>query len=248
MSFELAVVISFFLLALVGAAAVVRLERAARERREEAMRSEASARGWQFEAADDGIFRLWRWRGVTDAIAWTAEYRRGRHRKGTTHARTHRFVWWADTLRGPASPVLFIGVPRGGEPPAFAVAPGGGGLVARMARKAAGFAFDQAVDVYFGTEAGSQVDAGAMKRIESGTPSGFIVMAADPAEGVRLLLSGWSDALSTQVRDAQSALSDPKRPWVLLLPRRVSLARMSEVTAADVGRFARAGAALVKRT
>jgi hypothetical protein len=106
------------------------------------------------------------------------------------------------------------------------------------------------VDVYFGEEAGRQVEASTLQTIESGTPAGFIVMAANSAEGARLLSSTWTPALDGLVADPGSALSDDdERPWVLLQPRRVSLARMRMVTsAADLERIVRAGVALVKRT
>lgn len=248
MTSDLAIVISFAVLALTAAVAFTRLERTRQQRREEALGSEARARGWQFEASDEGIFRLMRWRGVTEGITWTAEYRRRRRKKNQRHASPHRFVWWADTLRGPSSPVLFMHPPQGAEALSLKVAHGDG-VVARLAQRAAGFAFDTAVSIYFGAETGAQVDAAAMKPVESGAPAGFIVVAADPSEGARLLRSGWSEAVSAQARDPRSPLSDQKRPWVLLLPRRVSLARMGVVqTSADVERFAHAGAALVKRT
>ena len=247
MTFELAVIVSFALLTLTAVVVFTRLERARRERQEEELRSEARARGWQFVAADEGVFRLVQWRGVTEGIAWTAEYRRRTRKKGQRHARPHRFVWWADTLRGPSSPVLFMGAPQGAEALQLKVARGDG-VVARLAQRAAGFAFDLSVTIYFGPEAGAQVDAGALK-VTPGAPPGFVVMAADVSEGSRLLLGGWGDALAAQARNPQSPLSDQNRPWVLLMPRRVSLARMGAVTsAADVERFARAGAALVKRT
>lgn len=245
---DLAVGLSFALLALIAAVALGRLERARRERREEAFRSEARTRGWQFEAADEGAFRVLRWRGITDGVTWTAEYRRRTRKKSQRHGNPFRFVWWADTLRGPASPVLFMGVPRGKETPALRIAQGDG-LVARLAQKAAGFSLDLSVSVYFGPDAGTRVDAGALKPVERGAPPGFIVMAAEPSEGARLLFGGWTEVMSAQTRDVQSALSDEQRPWVLLLPRRVSLARMGAIGSADdVERFARAGAALVKRT
>lgn len=248
MTSDLAIGLSFALLALTVAVALSRLERARRERREEAFRSEARARGWQFEAADEGAFRVMRWRGITDHVTWTAEYRRRTRKRNQRHGSPFRFVWWADTLRGPSSPILFMGVPRGKETPAFRFAQGDG-LVARLAQKAAGFSLDLSISMYFGPDAGNQVDAGALKPVEPGAPPGFVVMATDPSEGTRLLLGGWSEAMSAQTRDVQSALSDEQRPWVLLLPRRVSLARMGAIrSAADVERFARAGASLVKRT
>ncbi len=248
MTSDLAIGLSFALLGLAVAVALNRLERARRERREEVFRSEARARGWQFEAADEGAFRVMRWRGVTDHVTWTAEYRRRARKRHRRRGSPFRFVWWADTLRGPSSPVLFMGVPRGKETPALTLAQGDG-LVARLAQKAAGFALDLSVSTYFGPDAGNQVDADALKRVEPGAPPGFIVMAADPSEGARLLFGGWTEAMSAQIRDAQSALSDEDRPWVLLLPRRVSLARMSAIrSAADVEPFAHAGAGLVKRT
>ena len=65
----------------------------------------------------------------------------------------------------------------------------GDGFFAKLAQKAVGFAFDKAIDMYFGDGPGKQVDAGTMHRIDTKTP-GFVVMAADKDEGRRILSAG----------------------------------------------------------
>lgn len=246
---ELVPLVLFAVLLMALGIAMSRYVRNRQLQREEAMRSEAAARGWLFDATNEGRLRLMRWRGVTEGISWTAEYRRGVRKRGAQHRRTHRLRWWADTLRGPSAPVLFMGVPAGKEAPDFTVAQGDGPLAA-IAQKAAGYALDQAVDVYFGEEAGRQVEPAALKTLTSGTPKGFIVMAGNTPDAARQVAATWTPAIEALTADAASALSDDdERPWVLLLPRRVTLARMRIVSsAADLERVVRAGVTLVKRT
>ncbi|MEZ5287186.1 MAG: hypothetical protein R2712_20775 [Vicinamibacterales bacterium] len=211
-------------------------------------RREAQDRGWTFQTDREAAFRIRRWTGVTDGIRWTAESWRAPSRRRNRARFEQRMRWWADTLRGPAKPVLFMGVPAGAETPSFTVADGEG-LLSRLAQKAAGLAFDAAVDRYFGREDGALVDAGALRKVEGMAPPGYIVMAGDPSEGTRILFAGMNHAMIAARGDLAPADPEDALAWVLLLPRRVSIARMEAIrTTAELERVARAGAALVKRT
>ena len=217
-----------------------------RQRLEDGLRTGAALRGWSFEASDEGGFRLMRWRGQTDGVSWTAEYRRGHQRKRSGPSRTHRVRWWADAFQGPASPILGMGMPLGQEVPAVELAQGDG-LLARMAQKAAGFALDSTLDVFFGEEVGRRVDARDLRMVQGPAQKGFIVMSVDAGATARWLAERLGPVLSAQVAAPGSAFSDNRdRPWWLWLERRVTLAWMHPVDSVeDVERLACAGVALV---
>lgn len=225
--------------------------RTARRYREQAqgqLAADAAARGWIFESGTEGQFDLHRWSGQTEGHHWTAEYRRGRHRKSSGHTRTHRLRWWSDGFAGPSTPILLIGVPRGKELPALQLAEGGG-LLATMAQKAAGFALDKALDAHFGEEVGRQIDARELRMVEGTGLPGFLPMAVDVAQA-RFWLDqpAHRQVLLAQVGDAASAFSNEQdRPWVLLLGRRLTLAQPVPVrSTADLERLVRAGVALAE--
>jgi hypothetical protein len=115
-----------------------------------------------------------------------------------------------------------MGVPKGKEQLGKTIAEGEG-FFAKLAQKAAGLAFDKAIDVYFGDGPGQEVDAGAMRRVATDTP-GFIVMAADKDEGTRILSQGLEKALIDAANDTSSVLAHEDRPWILLRPKAVALA------------------------
>jgi hypothetical protein len=139
-----------------------------------------------------------------------------------------------------------MGLPKGKEALATTVA-AGDGFFAKIAQKAAGFAFDKALDVYFGEGPGKDVDAGALHRVDSEQIPGFVVMAADKHEGTRILAEGLERVLINGAADKASVLSDEDRAWILLRPNAIALARM-ELTrdVAEIDRFTRAGLALTK--
>jgi hypothetical protein len=137
-----------------------------------------------------------------------------------------------------------MGVPKGKEIVSTQLAEGQS-WVAKLAQKAAGFAFDKAIDVYFGDAIGKEVDAGAMHRIDGQKIPGFIVMAADKDEGARILSQGLEKAIVDASNDKASVLSNEVRPWILLRPNAISLARMERYR--DINElegFVRAGIAL----
>jgi len=72
-------------------------------------------------------------------------------------------------------------------------------------------------------------------------------MAADKDEGARVLTQGLEKALVDAANDKASVLSNEQRPWILLRPHAVSLARMERFR--DVNElegFIRAGVALTR--
>jgi hypothetical protein len=138
-----------------------------------------------------------------------------------------------------------MGMPKGAEVPAFSVAQSDGGF-AQMAAKAAGWAFDKVVDVYFGHDIGEQVDATVMRRVNVNMP-GFIVMATDVAEGERFLTHGFERALVDASNSRTSVLADTDRPWVLMRKQDLTLARMEKLrTIEELDAFIHAGVALTR--
>lgn len=242
------VFLALFALVALGMWMATRSARRQREQAQGQLAADAAARGWTFESGTEGLFDLQRWSGQTDGHRWTAEYRRGRHRKGSARTRTHRLRWWTEGFGGSATPILLIGVPRGKELTAAPLTPGDG-LLASMAQKAAGFALDQALDAHFGEALGRQVDARDLRMVDGVELPGFIVMAADGAQArFWLEQAGHRQALLAQVGDAASAFSDEQdRPWVLLLGRHLTLAQPVPVRRTDdLERLVRAGVALAE--
>jgi hypothetical protein len=239
--------LAFFAAVVVAGVAISRWARRKSQQQRDLMRAGSTARGWSCEWQIDGAHDLTRWEGKTDGVPWTAEYRRLRHkRKGQTRA--HNLRWWADGFGVPNAPVLLMGVPKGKEIPAVTLAQGDG-LLASLAQKAAGFAFDKSLDLFFGAEVGQQIDARTLRAVESVVLPGLMVMAADNTAGAFWLnQTGHRSAIETLLRDPSSALSDDvDRPWVLLMGAQVRLARMAPVTKVeDLERLVRAGVALVR--
>ncbi len=248
MPFETALAIAAAIigLSLIGLVAVVANRRRAAQ--EDELRQGASARGWQFESVTEQGFRVHRWRGATDGVAWTAESRRSLKGSNQKGRRPHIARWRTASTMGVTAPILCMGLPKGTETPAFAVAEGDGWL-AQLAQKAAGFALDKAVDTYFGDDLGRGVDAGALKRVEGQDTPGFVVMAADRDAAARTLFQGLRGALVDAANDRASVLSLEKdhRPWILIAADGVALGR-SDVfrDVNDVDAFAHAGVKLVR--
>ena len=246
MPFEVALFIAFFILvatAIVIGATIASRKQAAKE---EELKRAASARGWQFQACREGGYRVQRWTGTTDGVSWQAESLRdvgGGNKRH--HRRRHIGRWHGAWSPGINGAIVAMGVPKGKEELGQAIA-AGDGFFATLAQKAAGFAFDKAIDVYFGEGPGKDVDAGTMHRVDTKTP-GFIVMAADKDEGARILSQGLEKALVDASNDTRSVLSNEDRPWVLLRPKGISLARMTPLQ--DINElegFVRAGVALTR--
>ncbi len=233
----------FFALSVGVVVVLVRRRGQHHQHREDSMRAAALAQGWSFDSQDSGPMAVTRWQGTTEGTRWTLEYRRSRSTRRTRHAHTHRAVWWADTFRGPTSPVLFIGVEAGQENP-FMKLEGSVGMLATMAQKAAGFALDKALDAHFGEEAGRQVDARLLKPLEAAGLQGFLVMAVDVPQAVWMLGDGWQKPLQTLAQTSGGNAAD--RPWVLVLPRRVYMARAAPVrTEQDAQAMVNEGLALM---
>ena len=246
MPFDIAIVVAIGIIMTTIFALIAVVSRRRRQAKEDDLRRAASARGWKFESVLENGYRVHRWTGNTDGISWTAESLRHTAGGDKQGKRRHISRWHAAWSPGINGAIVAMGLPKGKEA-LGAMASAGDGFFARMAQQAAGFAFDKALDVYFGDGPGKEVDAGALHRVDGEVIPGFVVMAADKAEGARILAQGLQRALLDAAADERSAISDDDRPWSLLRPNAISLARMElyrDLT--DVDRFTRAGVALTR--
>lgn len=243
MTANTAIVVASFVIFTAFFLLLVFLSKRQMQAKEEELRQAAAARGWKFESTKERGYQVHRFSGSTDGVPWTAESLRFLTGGRNKHRRRHIARWHGQWSPGVSAPIVCLGVPKGAEVPSFKVAQGDG-FFAKMAQKAAGFAFDKAVDMYFGDEIGKEVDAAALRPVETDLP-GFIVMAGDVDEGNRVLADGLRNALLTASNDQASVLADNDRPYVLLRARGISLARMEEFrTVDDVDQFIRAGVGL----
>lgn len=245
MSADTALVIATFVLFTTFFLGLVFISNRRRKAQEEELQRQASTRGWRFESVREHGYRIHRWTGTTEGVSWTAESldlaSGGKNRRGRRHIGRWRASWTA----GPERPVLIMGMPKGAEIPLFKVAQGGGAF-AQMAVKAAGYAFDKMVDVYFGRDVGQEVDAAVMQRLDVNMP-GFIVMATDVADGQRFLAGGFERALVEASNSKTSIIGEDDRPWMLMRKQDLTLARMEKLRSADeIEAFIRAGVALTR--
>lgn len=245
MSFDTALIVATFILFTTFFFGLVFISSRRRKAQEEELQRVAASRGWKFESVREHGYRIHRWAGTTEGVAWTAESLDMVSGGNRRHRRRHVGRWRGEWSAGPNQPVLFMGMPKGAAIPAFSVAQGEG-VFAQMAAKAAGYAFDLALDVYFGKDIGKEVDAAAMRRLSVNVP-GFIVMAADVAEGERFLSQGFERALVDASNSRTSLLADTDRPWVLMRARDLTLARMEKLRTIDeIDAFIQAGVALTR--
>ena len=245
MTFEAALILAFFILIATAILMGAMLSSRKQAAREDELKAAASARGWQFESKLERGYRVNRFTGTTDGVSWEAESLVLKAGGNDRQRRRHIARWHGAWSPGVNGPIVAMGLPKGKEDIPTTVA-AGDGFFAKLAQKAVGFAFDKAIDVYFGDGPGKEVDAGSMQRVTAATP-GFIIMAANKDEGARILSEGFEKALVDASHDKGSVLSNEDRPWVLLRPKVISLARMERFRDVnELDSFVRAGVALTR--
>ena len=246
MSSEAATFLALFIIATSIIIVLSRLSKGRAQEKEEELRKSALLRGWTFDSKLDGGYRIHRFTGTTDGVAWEAESAKLVAGGNRRERRRHIARWHGKWSPGVSAPIVGMGVPKGKEVVGATIA-GGDGFFARMAQKAAGLMFDKAIDVYFGKEIGNRIDAEELRRIETVSIPGFILMAKDVAEGARILNEGLQRALVDATNDKRNVLSEEDRPWVLVQAHGISLARMEQFR--DVGeldQFIKAGVGLTR--
>ena len=245
MPFQVAIIIAIFILVTTLVVMMVLVTSRRQAAKEEELKRAASARGWQFETLREKGYRIHRWTGSTDGVSWVAESLAHTSGSNKQQRRRHIARWHGAWSPGIHGAIVAMGMPKGKEETGTTIA-AGESWVARLAQKAVGFAFDKAIDVYFGDGPGKEVDAAAMHRVEARIP-GFVIMAANKDEGARILSQGLEKALLEATNDKGSVLAEENRPWIMFRPTAISLARMDRFRdASEIESFARAGVALTR--
>lgn len=246
MPFEAALFVGFFIIAAAIVVVVTRLNRGKVQAQEDELKRAASARGWTFSSTTERGYRVYKFSGITDGVPWEAESAKHVAGGNRRERRQHVSRWHGKWSPGLSAPMVAMGVPKGKEVMSFQVAQGDG-FFARMAQKAVGFALDKAIDVYFGPEIGAEVDAGTLKHVNEPSVPGFIFVAANVDEAKRLLAEGLQRALQDATNSNTNVLADEDRPYVLLRPHGISLARMEEFRdIQEVELFVRSGVGLTR--
>jgi hypothetical protein len=246
LTFEAALIVSFFIIFTAVIFLAARAAKARIQAKEDELQRAAATRGWTFHKTHERGYRIHRFSGTTDGVAWEAESAQLVAGGNKRQRRRHVARWHGKWSPGVSAPFVAMGVPKGKETMPFQVAQGDG-FFARMAQKAAGFAFDKALDVYFGHDIGAEVDAATMKHVSEPSVAGFIFMAANVDEGKRILAEGLQKALLEASGTTSNVLSENDRPWILLRPAAISLARMEQFRDVnEIDRFIRAGVGLTR--
>ena len=203
-------------------------------------------RGWTFSKRLHRGYRIYTFKGTTAGVAWEAESAKVASSSNQHNRRQNIARWHGQWSPGVNAPIVALGVPKGKEVMGQGVAQGDG-VFAKLAQQAMGFAFDKALDVYFGKEIGDEIDAAALRRVESARVPGFIVMAANIDEASRILSEGLERALVEATSEKGNVLSETNRPYVLVRPQGISLARMDEFRGVDeLERFVQSGIGLTR--
>lgn len=246
MTTEAAILVAIFIITTTVILLMSRLSKGRMQAKEDELKKAASLRGWTFDTKHDRGYRIYAFSGNTDGVAWVAESARLLTGGNRRNQRRHIARWHGKWSPGVSAPIVAMGVPKGKETMGTTIAQGGG-VFARMAQKAAGLMFDKAIDVYFGKEIGDQIDAEQLRRIESASVPGFILMAKDINEGSRIMNEGLQQALVHATNDQTNILSENERPWVLVRPAGISLARMEQFRQIDeLEQFVKAGVGLTR--
>ena len=246
MSSDAATLVAIFIIFTSVIILLSRFSKGRRQAKEDELRKAALLRGWAFDSKMDRGYRIYRFSGTTDGVAWEAESAKLVAGGNKRQRRRHIARWHGKWSPGVSAPIVAMGVPKGKEVMTHKIAQGDG-FFARMAQKAAGYALDMGIDIYFGKEIGNEIDASTLKHVESPSVPGYIFMAGNPDEARRILAEGLQQSLTDATNDKNSVLSHEDRPYLLLRPHSISLARMEQIR--DVGeleQFVKAGVALTR--
>ena len=239
--------ITFFALIFLVARVVRRASQRKVAELAERLKPEASMRGWQVttEYRSDHV-RVIRWSGRDFDIQWIGEdlYRKRGQRPNRQVMELTR--WQTVERRGPAGTIFLMGLPEGTEvPKAQEVS----GLIESLALKAALFALDKGIDLYFGADIGKDVDARELKRVEEVEPllNGYAVFAQHQHEAAQVLRNGVAAAVAQTIDAGPESMKGYRRPWILIWKRGVVIGRMGSTrTAAELEPFVKAGVAITR--
>jgi hypothetical protein len=245
-STEAAILVAIFIITTAFILVLSRFSKGQLQAKEDELRKAATLRGWTFGKKNDRGYRIYTFSGVTDGIAWEAESAKLVAGGNRRERRRHVARWHGKWSPGVSNPIVAMGVPKGKEVMTTKIAQGNG-FFAQMAQKAAGYAFDMAIDIYFGKEIGTAIDATTLKHVEQPSVPGYIFMAGDADEARRVLGEGLQRALTDATNDKGNVLSDDDRPYLLLRPQGISLARMEQFRQIEeLEQFIKAGVGLAR--
>ena len=246
MSFEAAIIVSVFIITTALIFVASRFTKGRMQAKEDELQRAASTRGWTFSKTHERGYRVYKFAGTTDGVAWEAESAKLMSGGNNRNRRRQVARWHGKWSPGVTAPLVAMGVPKGKEVMQFQVAQGDG-FFAKMAQKAVGFAFDKALDVYFGHDIGAQVDAGTLKHVAEPSVPGFIFMAGNVDEAKRILSEGLQRALLDATNNTSNVLSENDRPSIMVQTNAVSLARMEQFRDVnELDQFIRAGVGLTR--
>src|SRR5688500_7187226 len=246
MSSEAATLLASFVIVTAVIAILSRLSKARIQAKEDELQKSVALRGWVFGKKHDRGYRIYTFSGTTDGVPWQAESAKLVTGGTRRQRRRHIARWHGKWSPGVSAPIVAVGVPKGKEVMTHTIAKDDG-FLARMAQKAAGYALDMGIDMYFGKEIGDEIDAPTLKRVEAPSVPGYIFMAGNPDEAKRILAEGLQRSLLDATTDENNVLSEEDRPYLLLRPHSISLARMEQIR--DVGeleQFVKAGVGLTR--
>ena len=239
--------IVFLVVILIVARVVWRANRRKVAEMAERLKPEASMRGWQVttEYRSDNV-RVIRWSGRDFDIQWIGEdlYRKRGQRPNRQVMEVTR--WQTVDRRGPSGTIFLMGMPEGTEVPKAQEA---AGFLQSLAVKAALFALDKGLDMYFGTDIGKEVDASALERIEEVEPllNGYAVFAEHAHEAAGIIRNGVDKAIAATIDAGPESMKGYRRPWILLWKRGVVIARVGPTrSAAELEPFVKAGLAITR--
>lgn len=209
------------------------------------LKPEASARGWQVttELRSDNI-RVIRWSGRDFDIQWIGEdwFRKRGQRSNQQVLEVTR--WQTVDRRGTAGVIFLMGMPEGAQAPKVQAVEG---FLQSLALKAAFFALDKGLDMYFGEEIGREIDAGTLQRVEEVEPlvSGYAVFAENVHEAANTIRGGVDKVIAATIERGPESIRGDRRPWILIWKRGVVIARVGATrSAAELEPFVKAGLAL----
>jgi hypothetical protein len=245
-STEAATIVAIFIITTALIVLMSRVSKGRLQAKEEELEKAARLRGWTFGQKHDRGYRIYTFSGTTDGIAWEAESAKLVAGGNRRERRRHVARWHGKWSPGITAPIVAMGVPKGKEVMTNKIAQGEG-FFAKMAQKAAGAMFDFAIDIYFGKEIGDQIDATTLKHVEQPSVPGYIFMAGNPDEARRILNEGLQRSLLDATSQQGNVLSEDDRPYLLLRPQGISLARMEQIRQIDeLDQFIKAGVGLTR--
>ena len=249
MSFEASLVVAFVIVSIAVILVMIRVSKGRLEAEDEELRKAALLRGWTFEEKTEPGYRIYRFTGTTEGVAWEAESGRpvawDKH-KHDDQPRLAVAKWHGKWSPGVTAPIVGIAVPKGKEGSTTPEAQMDG-FFARLVLKVAGFGYNRMLEVYFGDQIGKEIDALALRRVESAAVPGFIVMAANVDEASRVLSEGLKRALVEASSTPGNVFAENNRPFVLVWPQGISLARLKQFrNVEEVERFTHAGIGLTR--